>query len=339
MKKVLRISAFALAVAALAAVVYFAWHRAAYPGPMRPEQRERLLSQPALKAENYDFDPTSPLKDRIGPPPPFLLDWLRDLDDRPGYKGRVPTAAQREMLAGWFGLMPERMRAVLKEKLLGVYLVDGFLGNGLSNMVIGKDGRKYAWAVLNTEGFSRTLSATLTGREASVFKGGGVSVDCGGAGEPPGIFYPFFHEMTHAYDYVAGVTPYVEKEWYELIEGGPPRRKQRWDVWAAYEKPLPEHDHPLRAKLRFYGIGGGPLLDISEAAALYAWLGESPFTSLYGAQNWAEDAVELMVYKAVRARLGRPCAVRYGAGKEFRPGPLAESRAGRLETALTVPLP
>lgn len=335
-KRTLLLSA---ALAALAAVSYFVWRLEAYPDPMPREKREQLLSQPVVKAENYDFDPSTPLKDRVGPPPPFLLEWLRDFDGRPGYEGRVPTPAQREMIAGWFGLMPGSMRAVLHERLIGIYLVDDFLGNGLSNLVVGRDGRKYAWAVLNTEGFSKTLSGTLTGREASVFKGGDVRVDCGGAGEPPGIFYPFFHEMTHAYDYVAGITPYVEKEWYELIEGHPPRKKRRWDVWAAYERPLPEHDHPLREKVRFYGIGGGPLLDISEAGELYAWLEGSPFTSLYGAQNWAEDAVELVVYNAIKARLGRPCSVRYAAGKEFRPGPLAEARAGRLAAELLKPLP
>lgn len=324
----------AAALAALAAGAYLVWDLGAYPDPMHPEQRERLLSQPAVRAESYDFDPSSPIKDRIGPPPPFLLEWLKTLDGRPGYKGRVPTPAQREMIAGWFGLMPERMRAVLREKLIGVYLVDDFLGNGLSNMVIGKDGTRYAWAVLNTSGFRKTLSATLTGREASVFKGDGVSVDCGGAGEPPGIFYPFFHEMTHAYDYTAGITPYVEKEWYELINGLPPRKKRRWDVWAAYEKPLPEHDHPLREKVRFYGIDGGPLLDVSEAGALYAWLEKSPFTSLYGTQSWAEDAVELMVYKVITDKLGRPCRVRYPGG-EFTPGLEARVRAEELYLGLS----
>ncbi|MDT8286380.1 MAG: hypothetical protein RQ748_04645 [Elusimicrobiales bacterium] len=324
----------AAALAALAAGVRFVWHLGGYPDPMPREQRERLLSQPAVRAGSYDFDPFSPIKDRIGPPPPFLLEWLKTLDGRPGYKGRVPTPAQRKLIAGWFGLMPERMRAVLREKLIGVYLVDDFLGNGLSNMVIGKDGTRYAWAVLNTEGFSKTLSATLTGREASAFKEDGVSVDCGGAGEPPGIFYPFFHEMTHAYDYTAGITPYVEKEWYELINGHPPREKRRWEVWAAYEKPLPEHAHPLREKARFYGLGGGPLLDVSEAGALYAWLERSPFTSLYGTQNWAEDAVELVVYTAIKNELGRPCRVRYPGG-EFTPGPAARARAEALYNRLS----
>ncbi len=312
--------------------VYLRW---AYPEPMSPEKRRELLEQPALRAANYAFDPASAPESRIGPPPLFLLNWLRSLDRRPGYTGYTPTQAQRRMIAGWFDLMPEKMREVLRERLIGIYLVNDFLGNGLSNLVLGDDGQKYAWAVINPSGLSKTLSETLTEREASVFKGRGVSVDCGGADEPPGAFYTFFHELTHAYDYTSGITPYVEREWEELLHGRPPKKRERWDVWAAYETPLKEHDSPLRKRISFYGIGGGPLLEASEAPAVYAWLEKSPFSSLYGAQNWAEDAVELMVYNAVTGRLGRPCVVRYGQGAEFRPGARAAERALALSSRLS----
>ncbi len=335
MKKILKIAAAVSAALLMAGLVRFMYMRAVYPEPMSPEKRAEMLAQPVLRAENYGFDPASPLENRIGPPPIFLLNWLRTLDQRPGYKGYTPTPSQRRMLAGWFDLMPGPMRAVLRERLIGVYLVDGFLGNGLSNMVLGHDGSRYAWVVLNTSGFSSTLSETFTGREASAFRGGGVSVDCGGVNEPPGVFYTFFHEMTHAYDYVQGITPYVEREWEELLRGFPPEKKRRWDVWAAYETPLKEHDSPLRGRISFYGIGGGPLLDGSEAPAIYAWLEKSPFTSLYGAQNWAEDAVELMVYNAVTDKLGRPCVIKYGAGGKFTPGPAAAARAEALYNRLS----
>lgn len=334
MNRTLRIilaAAAALTLAWLGRAVYL---RAVYPEPISPSKRQELLAQPALRAANYAFDPASPLESRIGPPPLFLLNWLRSLDGRPGYTGYTPTTAQRRMIAGWFDLLPVGMREVLRERLLGVYLVNDFLGNGLSNLVIGDDGGKYAWAVINAAGLSKTLSGTLTEREASVFRGGGVSVDCGGAGEPPGAFYAFFHETAHAYDYTAGITPYVEREWEELLSGRPPKKRRRWDVWAAYEKPLPEHGHPLRAKLRFYGMGGGPLLDISEAGALYGWLEKSPFASLYGSQNWAEDAAELAVYNAIKAELGGPCRVVY-PGRGFTPGPAAAARAEALRLRLS----
>jgi hypothetical protein len=334
MNRTLKITLAAAAAFLLAWLGRAAYLRAVYPEPMSAEKRRELLSQPVLHAANYRFDPASTLESRIGPPPLFLLNWLRSLDDRPGYTGYTPTPAQRRMIAAWFDLLPGNMREVLRERLLGVYLVNDFLGNGLSNLVLGSDGGKYSWAVINTAGLSKTLSGTLTEREASVFKGGGVSVDCGGAGEPPGAFYTFFHEMTHAYDYTSGITPYVEREWEELLRGRPPKKRQRWDVWAAYEKPLPEHDHPLRTKLRFYGMGGGPLLDISEAGALYAWLEKSPFTSLYGTQNWAEDAVERVVHKAISDKLGGPCRVVHPGGV-FTPGPAAAARSEELYLRLS----
>ncbi len=339
MKKKTALLSGLLLAAALAWAGYRAWRTPAVPVPMTPEQRAGLLAQPVLHAKNYDFDPSSTMESRVGPPPPFLLDWLRTNDGRADYLPYTPTASERKMIAGWLQLLPAGMEGVLRRRLIGIYLVENFLGNGLSNLVLGSGpGERYAWVVLNTEGFSRTLSGTLTGREASAFMGGGVSVECGGR-EPAGIFYALTHEITHAYDYTAGITPYVEPEWYELLAGAPPWPEPRWEVWRGYRTPLPEHDFAARKKLAFYGMGGGPKLKAAEAAAVYDALSASPFVSLYGSQNWAEDAAEMMVYSATRRLLGSSCRVKYkepsGRTAFFSPGGEASARAEALYLRLS----
>ncbi|HNT98339.1 MAG TPA: hypothetical protein PKK31_08755 [Elusimicrobiales bacterium] len=339
MKKKTALLSGLLLAAALAWAGYRVWRAPSIPVPITPEHRARVMSQPVLYAKNYDFDPASAMESRIGPPPPFLLDWLKKNDGRADYRPYTPTAAERKTLAGWLEQLPSGMKNVLRRRLIGIYLVENFLGNGLSNLVLG-DGPEeyYAWVVLNTEGFSRTLSGTLTGREASAFMGGGVSVECGGR-EPAGIFYALTHEITHAYDYVAGITPYVEPEWYELLSGAPPWPEPGWEVWRGYRTPLPEHDFAARKKLGFYGMGGGPKLKTSEAASVYGSLADSPFVSLYGSQNWAEDAAEMMVYAATRRLTGSSCRVKYrepsGRTAFFSPGGEASARAEALYLRLS----
>jgi hypothetical protein len=328
-----------LIAAALAYAGRGAWLKFKGPDPMTPEERAAFLARPVVRLESYSFDPSVPLAERVGPPPPFLLDWLKKYDGRDDYLGYAPTPAERKMITGWLDLLPGKMRAALEKRLIGIFLVDNFLGNGLAEMVLDPaTGEKYSWVTLNAGGLRRTLSETLSEREASAFSGGGVSVECGGR-EPAGLFYSLLHEATHAYDYTVGITPYVEPEWFEALNGGPPRPEPAWEVWKGYSAPGPGHDFAARKRLSFYGLGGGPKLKASEASSAYESLAASPFVSLYGSQNWAEDAVELMVYAATRRLLGSSCRVKYkgpsGLTASFKPGEEASARAEALYRSLS----
>lgn len=339
MNRKITVIAGLIIAAALAYAGYRAWLMPREPKAMTPEERAAFLARPVVRLETYSFDPSVPLAERIGPPTPFLLEWLKKYDGRDDYLPHAPTAEERRMLTGWLRRLPAKMRDTLDKRLIGIFLVDNFLGNGLAEMVLDPaTGEKYSWVTLNAGGFGKTLSETLSEREASSFIGGGVSVECGGR-EPAGIFYSLTHELTHAYDYTAGITPYVEPEWYEAVSGRPPRPEPAWEIWKGYRTPRPEHDFAARKRLSFYGFGGGPKLRASEAAAVYESLAASPFVSLYGSQNWAEDAVELMVYASTRRLLGSACRVKYkgpgGMTASFKPGETAAARAEALYLRLS----
>lgn len=155
--------------------------------------------------------------------------------------------------------------------------------------------------VFNPAAFQQTLSQTLTRREHSVFRGkAAVSIDAGKGGS--GMLYSVAHESAHAFDYVAGLTPYTD--------GGVAEALSRptgvsWDVWDSYRQPRPENDFPLRSSLHFYGFNP-PSLKASQAAQVYAQLSSSPFASLYGSVNWADDAADLFVFQHLTVALGRP---------------------------------
>ncbi|MFA6317562.1 MAG: hypothetical protein WC943_09095 [Elusimicrobiota bacterium] len=278
----------------------------------KPTALERLkfMSQPQLNLRSFDFDPETPLESRIGPAPAFIVDMMRQFDQRPDYEGYDPTPGERALLAGYINGLPAGMRKVFQERLVGFFFIKPFMGNGMGNWLVDDKGKVFSTIILNPAGFERSLSEVLTGREASVFKGdANVRFDCGD--KERGILYTLLHEGTHAYDYIRGITPYTDSTvLYMLREGRGEGAK--WDVWEDYSKPRKDADFPLRSKLRFYGFGE-PLIEPKDAVKLYFQLADSPFATLYGSQSWAEDAAELAVFHHITRILKQPCAITFPA--------------------------
>ncbi|MFA6434901.1 MAG: hypothetical protein WCW52_09420 [Elusimicrobiales bacterium] len=77
-------------------------------------------------------------------------------------------------------------------------------------------------------------------------------------------------------------------------------------VWDDYSKPAAAGDFPLRDKLTFYGLSDGPLLNPEQAPELYVEFSRSPFVSLYGSRNWAEDFAELVTFWMITRQLRQP---------------------------------
>lgn len=284
-----------------------------------------VLSQPEKKLSTYAFDPAKPLAERIGPCPEALVEVYREFDAKPEYQPYAPTPEEKALVAGYLDGLPEGMKTAFRERLIGVYFIKDLLGNGLSDFVFDERDPKagtYSVIFLNPAGFGRTLSETLTLRERSAFKGeAAVSIDCGA--EHRGILYSVLHEGTHAYDYIRGITPYVEVT-VPLILGDEDRVRASWDVWDAYAQPGKAARSEWWGKLKFYGGGGGPLIEAKDVPAVYADLLRSPFASLYSTLAWAEDAAELVLFYHITQKLGQPYVVRVpsvtgGPDLEFEP--------------------
>lgn len=305
-----------------------------------PEQVREILASPQYKLKTYAFDPKSTLDSRLGPCPKALLELLKEQDERKDYEGYAPTPAEAALLRGYLATLPPKMTQAFEERLLGVWFVKNFTGNGMSSWVLGKDGALYAWIVLNPSGFSRSISQTLTARDASLFKDSpGLSIDAGD--KYSGIFYTILHEGTHAYDYIRGITPYVE-EFPALARGK--ALDASWDVWRKIDAPRTDAVLPLRDKLHFYGLAGGPALAAAEARPLYTALAKSPFASLYGSQSWAEDVADLVTFHHLAVVLKQPYQIMLppsGREKGLTVEPMktgrAKERAERIYRTLAAP--
>lgn len=288
------------------------------------------LAQAHMRVRTYAFDPQSPLESRIRPCPDFLLGVLKQMDGKTDYLAYTPSAAEKRLVLGHLAALPARMRQAFQERLLGIYFVENFTGNGMSNWVLDESGRVHAWLVINPAAFKKSLSETLTAREVSVFKGdAGVTVDCGT--KYTGVLYTILHEGLHVYDYTRGVTPYVGEMVLYATRGGKGLGAS-WDVWESLKKPRPEADYPGRGKLRFYGLGGGPAIPAAGAVKLYQGFMRSPFPSLYGSSSWAEDAAELFTFYHLTRVLKQPYAIRAAGREPLTVEPMKSGRAlGRAQ--------
>jgi hypothetical protein len=266
---------------------------------------------PLVRLETYSFDAASPLESRITEIPAELLSFYASEDKRPDYAAHRPSAADKALVMTYLRLLPPVYERVFAKRCVGVYFVEGLIGNGITSWVAGPDDKIYFHITLNPASLKQNISETMTERERSCFKprpGWDVTVNSGH--KYKGLLYGLAHEAAHGLDYVAGVSPYTDDSmpayyWPDnQLSGG-----FFFDLWADYRRAHLLGDFPGRDRITFYGLGGGPKLEITEARELYQGLAASGFASLYGARSWAEDLAELETFYTLTAGLDQPVRV------------------------------
>ncbi len=289
------------------------------------------------KLEFYSYNPSGSFEDRIGPMPEKLLEQYRIMDGRQDYKSYAPSASEKAMFMEYLRLMPPAVERIFREKCVGLYFVQGFMGNGMTSWVTDTRGKVYFHMALNPAAFRQTLSETLTERETSCFipaKGWKLSVDAGS--KYKGLAYAIFHEGTHAVDYIEGITPMVDPSLPAEYRPAPHFYTGLFTAaWAAYASPSPGKDYSGRTMLTFYGLGGAPKIPLAAAPALYEGLLGSPFVSLYGSKSMAEDFAELTAYSLIVRKLGQPYRITVtGPAGEIVTEPMKGRAGPRAEAAL-----
>ncbi len=268
------------------------------------------LSLPAYRLESYGFNPSSTVESRITAPPRFLLEHLMKMDGRKNYKARALTPAERRTVMSYYGSLPPLNRKIIRERVVGIYFIDNFLGSGLADFIVGPGREVYAYLAINPSVMDRSLSDWMTYREKTCFKPDGKSydirVDCGT--RYTGLMYILLHETTHIVDYVEGVTPYTEEGLKKVRPVTSDETAFTRGIWRAYDRP--REDFPFRKGLTFYGMNKGPLLKMSECDKTYNGFSLSPFVSLYGSQNWAEDLAEYLTFYHLTEKLGQDYVIR-----------------------------
>jgi hypothetical protein len=266
---------------------------------------------PYKQASAYSVDVAAtlakPVADRIGAAPPLLLDYLRQVDQNPAYASYSLSDAERDLFTGYFQLLPERLRAVMEAKLLGVYFIRNFAGGGMSDYVFRgtgpDDGSMLVILILNPRVLETSLSDWIAYRDASPYEddGQGLELRSSCSGDYKGLVHTLTHEAAHIYDYFEGATPYVEAALAPASASAESRDFTK-GIWTAYSSPAAAYSIPRLSELSAYGLG--KKLPLSAAEGQYAALAKTPFASLYGASSWAEDFAESVAWAWLGKRLG-----------------------------------
>ncbi len=269
----------------------------------------RLIDEtPAKKLQSYHFDPSSPLQARIKPAPDFVVAFWSQTDKAADYASYTPTDAERRMIRDYLSKLPRHFKEVLQQRLIAIYFIKNLLGSGVTDYVLDNHGNIYVVMLFNPAALGTDLSTWMTFRENSCFSADApamqVTINCGA--RYTGFLYSLVHESAHAVDYVELHTPYPEKQIKIIKQSEKSRTSFTENIWVDMRTPYAIYDFNARSSLAFYGADGRSKTSIREAPQIYKRFSETPFASLYGSTNWAEDFADFVMFYHLTQVLKQP---------------------------------
>lgn len=255
---------------------------------------DKIYKMPMRHLENYDFNSESSFSQRLNLSGDMVLRYLQDMDADPTYTLYNPTKSEKTMLEEYFNLLAAPVYNLCKERLVGIYFIDGFYGSGLTDFIYGEEGEIYTILALNPSVLHKSISELFTFKDSSCFKNDNkeIRLEIEISDVYSGLLYILFHEAAHIVDYVAGDTPYVHRTMKRLgivNKGEAPFTEQ---YWSDYNIPDDSVNLRYRESLKFYSEKDKKLISDDDMIQVYGELENSPFCSLYSTVNWAEDYAE-----------------------------------------------
>ncbi len=277
------------------------------------QKQEDLFTQikniPAKYYNSYSFNPGSSLESRIQETPDFILDYLQNMDNVDYYTSYFPTQDEMEIIKVYLDLLPQLNKEIMREKLLGIYFVNNFIGSGMADYVVDDERNIFTMLFINPDTLKVRMNEWMNYRENTCFieenDGIRIEVECGD--KYLGLLYLLLHESTHIVDYITSITPYTEWTSSQI-------RKEKINmdnifidgIWTDYRNQTNTYKKDFMGNVTFYGLSEGPILKKSDAEKIYNNLLETPFVSLYASQSWAEDLAELETWYHYTEIMGQP---------------------------------
>ena len=308
--------------------------------PVLPEEttpRPASLKDPDKLLENYAFSRAEPVEERVRNAPSIVMNYLKNLDKRDDYSPHVLTGEERRLVNESLKLLPPGIVKAMEDRLIGIYFINNFLGNGLADWVLDRESRFYVYLVFNPSVLKKNITRTVTDKEKTCFivndPAYDIQLDCGTG--LSGFYYILLHETAHLVDYVSEVTPYTEEDVKVYKKRVLPTTPFVAGVWKNHDETSVEY--PFRKEVTFYGFNKGPKINITRAPEIYRVLETTSITSLYGTLNWAEDMVEMLTFYHLTEKLKQPFIIKVlKNGREiyrYEPmkNPLVRKRLHHLE--------
>jgi len=287
---------------------------------------ERAEKHPARAIAYWGQDwKRIPLKNRIAKAPAALIEKIGIENEAEGFAERPaaaePTGEFRGVLSEIAARLPDPVRALAEDRIIGVFLVDSLGGTGYAEAVLDAGGEEhYAVIVLDRRVLlERKANAWTSWKENSFFRPGppetGIDVTIEPAGQDSvanAIRYILLHEMGHALGMASGVEP----SWYgkAVASESYPFTTISWKadgekVVSRFEEGFPERIH-----LRPYQFEKSSL-ERTQADDIYGKLfSRTGFPTIHSAQNIWEDFAESFVNYFHTELERRPYEVRLRGG-------------------------
>lgn len=256
---------------------------------------------------------SEPIVGRVQKMPADLLKATQDYDrsigieDSNHYVARTPSTEELELINSYYESLPIAYKKAFSEKLLAVYLVDGFAGAGMTDWLVDRDGHTYYYLVLNSSLFNLSLDDWLTYKENSIFDKSAVSprIRVRTNTNYRAIMYGLLHEGAHIVDYELGIAPYVDPL-HRKVSGRTQVTSAFTDgVWLQRSQTVAQYNFMHRAVMNIYGeFAKKDLIPRVELPEMFSQLIQTPFVTFYSGTSWNEDLADYMTYQYIERSLG-----------------------------------
>lgn len=270
--------------------------------------RELLGRHPVTTISYWKSFQAKPVEDRILVAPKDLIDYV-DLDNRLNGFPNKPTAATPSQallkdIKEAVSEIPELVKKLLVDKLIGVFLVNNLGGTGYTEVVLGEDGRAMSgFIVLDANVLQkRVANQWATWKESTPFKRDAnfeieaIIEEKGGDTKKNAIQYILLHELGH----VISIGKNIHPPWATSVgDIGDTTQylffNESWRLDRPGNKVLTKYDStvfPDREKVVYYL---GAQLSGDQMLNIYNNLEKTDFPTLYAAtrpeEDWAESFV------------------------------------------------
>jgi hypothetical protein len=258
-----------------------------------------------------------PLGERIAPAPAELIEKigienrLYDFPERP--VAAKPAPEFMSALKHIEDILPEKVRRLARERIIGLFLVKDLGGSGYTEAIRDETGReKFAVIVLDRELLlKRPANEWATWKERSFFQPlPGKKTDLHLRIEEDqndsvenAIVYILLHEIGHALGMAGGVHPSWNGD--AILSQDHPFPELSWRMRGDKIESLFEEAFPERRLLKVYAFNNASLTQ-DQARDVYRNLSRTGFATLYAAVSPWEDFAESFVNYLHVVREKRP---------------------------------
>jgi len=277
-------------------------------------------SRKAILKEKWEKNPTlritywtgewkkAPFHRRIKQAPPELIEKIRIENEIEGFDEKpVPVKPPQELFMAMSTIkesMPENLKTMLEERLIGVFAVKELGGTGYADVVYDRDGQEtYGLIVLDADLLmKRKANEWATWKENSIFKpksSGGIKLKAIIEEEKNNtvenaVRFILLHEIGH----ILGIVSKSHSSWIDWIVNKKinmdyPFQRLSWKI--THDKKIIsffEDNFPERKNIKVYSFEKAKLTNQQILSAYNHLVSHTNFPSLYAGQSLWEDFAE-----------------------------------------------